>query len=141
MAFLLIRAGNSDNDRGSNANRNEDMSMRIAAYLTAALLALAGLPVAAQTAKPPVLQPVPEPPPPPPGYELDPALEPQVIILKRGTDTVEEYRIGGQLYMVRIIPAVGRPYYLVDQKGDGKFERQDAFDSRTRPPMWVIHTW
>lgn len=117
------------------------MSIRIAACLIAALLALAGLPAAAQTAKPPVLQPVPEPPPPPPGYELDPAFEPQVTILKRGTDTVEEYRIGGQLYMIRIIPAVGRPYYLVDHKGDGKFERQDAFDSRTRPPMWVIHTW
>ena len=40
------------------------------------------------------LQPIPDPPPPPPGFELDPALEPQVTILKRGTDTVEEYRVG-----------------------------------------------
>ncbi len=57
-----------------------------------ALLLAAALPVAAQQAKPPELQPLPAPPPPPPGYELDPALEPQVTILKRGTDTVEEYR-------------------------------------------------
>jgi hypothetical protein len=117
------------------------MSMRATPFLLAALLALAALPAAAQQAKPPVLQPVPEPPPPPPGYELDPALEPQVTILKRGTDTVEEYRIGGKLYMVKITPAVGRPYYLIDQKGDGQFARQDAFDARTRPPMWVIHSW
>ena len=48
-----------------------------------------------------------EPPPPPPGFELDPALEPQVTILKRGTDTVEEYRIGGKLYMVKVTPAHG----------------------------------
>ena len=62
-----------------------------------AILALCiALPVAAQQQKP-VLQPVPEPPPPPPGFELDPALEPQVTILKRGTDTVEEHRIGGRL--------------------------------------------
>src|SRR5687767_12358818 len=108
--------------------------------LTMLLLLGAALPLPAAD-RPANLQPIPEPPAAPPGFELDPALEPQVTILKRGTDTVEEYRIGGQLYMVRIIPAVGRPYYLVDQKGDGKFERQDAFDSRTRPPMWVIHTW
>lgn len=111
--------------------------------LLLALLALAcAVPVAAQQpAKPPALQPVPEPPPPPPGYEPDPALEPQVTIRKRGTDTVEEYRIGGKLYMVKVTPAVGKPYYLVDNKGDGNFERHDAYDSRTRPPMWVIHSW
>ena len=45
-------------------------------------------------------QPIPEPPPPPPGFELDPALEPQVTIRKRGEDTVEEYRIAGKLYMI-----------------------------------------
>ncbi|SRR5258706_15332245 len=106
--------------------------------LLAALLLAAVLPVAAQQSKPPVLQPLPEPPPPPPGYELDPALEPQVTILKRGTDTVEEYRLGGKLYMIKITPANGKPYYLVDNKGDGKFARQDNYDSGIRPPMWVI---
>ena len=114
------------------------MNMRT---LIAALLLAAALPVAAQQAKPPVLQPVPEPPPPPPGYELDPALEPQVTIIKRGTDTVEEYRIGGKLYMIKITPASGKPYYLVDNIGDGKFTRQDGYDTGTRPPMWVIFTF
>lgn len=111
------------------------------ALLAALLLAMA-LPVAAQTgAKPPVLQPVPEPPPPPPGYELDSALEPQVTILKRGTDTVEEYRIGGKLYMVKVTPARGAPYYMIDHKGDGTFTRQDHFSSDIRPPMWVIYSF
>ena len=102
------------------------------------LLLCAALPVAAQT-KPNNLQPIPEPPPPPPGYEPDPALEPQVTILKRGTDTVEEYRIGGRLYMVKVTPAGGRPYYMIDHKGDGRFSRQDSLDTGVRPPMWVIH--
>ena len=87
------------------------------------------------------LQPIPDPPPPPPGFDLDPALEPQVTIIKRGTDTVEEYRVGGKLYMLKVTPAHGAPYYLIDEKGDGKMTRQDSFDSGVRPPMWVIHSW
>ena len=114
--------------------------MKIRTFLAAVLFA-AALPVAAQQSMPPALQPVPEPPPPPPGYELDPALEPQVTILKRGTDTVEEYRIGGKLYMIKITPTTGKPYYLVDNIGDGKFTRQDGYDTGTRPPMWVIFTF
>ena len=106
--------------------------------LLAALLFAIALPVAAQQSKPPVLQPLPEPPPPPPGQELDPALEPQVTILKRGTDTVEEYRINGRLYMIKVTPAHGVPYYMVDQIGNGAFARQDNYDSGIRPPMWVI---
>jgi hypothetical protein len=62
-----------------------------------------------------------------------------VTILKRGLDTVEEYRIGGILYMVKITPANGRPYYMIDHKGDGRFSRQDSLDSGVRPPLWVIH--
>jgi hypothetical protein len=111
--------------------------MSIRPLLAALLLAIA-LPVAAQKSKPPVLQPLPEPPPPPPGQELDPALEPQVTILKRGTDTVEEYRINGRLYMIKVTPARGKPYYMVDQMGNGAFARQDNYDSGIRPPMWVI---
>src|SRR5258706_9539522 len=110
--------------------------------LLAALLLAAVLPVAAQQSKPPVLQPLPEPPPPPPGYELDPALEPQVTILKRGTDTVEEYRLGGKLYMVKVTPAHGIPYYMVDREGDGKFVRDDTYNGNNiRPPMWVIFSF
>jgi hypothetical protein len=110
--------------------------------LIAALLLVVALPVAAQTSrKPPNLQPVPEPPPPPAGYELDPALEPQVTIIKRGTDTVEEYRVGGKLYMVKVTPAHGVPYYMIDQVGDGKFVRDDRLGSNIRPPMWVIFSF
>lgn len=112
--------------------------MMMRGFLGALLLA-AALSAAAQTASQrPPLQPVPEPPPPPPGYELDPALEPQVTILKRGTDTIEEFRIAGRLYMIKVTPASGVPYYLVDERGDGNFARQDNFTPFIRPPMWVI---
>jgi hypothetical protein len=85
------------------------------------------------------LQPLPEPPPPPPGLEPDPALEPQVTIQRRGADTVEEFRLNGRLYMIKVTPAHGVPYYLIDDVGRGDFVRRDSFDTGTRPPMWVIH--
>ena len=116
-------------------------------FLIAVLIAAVSLPAwpqASGTQKPPVLQPLPDlppPPPPPPGYERDPALEPQVTITKRGDNTVEEYRIGGKLYMVKITPPDGTPYYLIDRHGDGVFERQDSIGTVLRPPMWVIHSW
>lgn len=91
--------------------------------------------------KPAKLQPIPEPPPPPPGMELDPALEPQVTIRKRDQETIEEFRIRGRLYMIKVTPAHGVPYYLVDDTGRGDFTRRDTYDTGIRPPMWVIHQW
>jgi hypothetical protein len=77
-------------------------------------------------------------PPPPPMAIDDTADEPQVTITKQSEQTVEEYRIGGKLYMIKITPKVGVPYYLVDDLGDGKFARQERLDTGLRVPRWVI---
>lgn len=108
--------------------------------LIAFLLIALTLPVYAEGAKPlpKDLQPIPEPPPPPAGMELDPAFEPQVTIVKRGADSVEEYRLGGKLYMLKVTPPHGVSYYLVDSLGDGKFSRQEGLDSGVRVPQWVL---
>ena len=112
--------------------------MRNILQLTIVLAALAAaLPASAQDRS--KAQPIPEPPPPPPGFELDPAQEPQVTIRKRGEDTVEEYRVGGKLYMIKVTPPGSRPYYLIDDTGGGQFTRRDSLDTGPRPPMWVIH--
>jgi hypothetical protein len=55
-----------------------------------------------------------------------------VTITKRGENQVEEFRIGGQLYMMKITPPHGVPYYLIDEKGDGHFTRQDNLDPGAR---------
>jgi len=81
------------------------------------------------------LQPVPEPPPAPAD---DASLEPQVTISTQGENKVEEYRLNGKLYMIKITPPNGAPYYLVDHTGDGRFARTESLDSGTRPPMWVL---
>lgn len=108
--------------------------MRLPVLLLAATLCL---PAAAQVGRPADLQPVPEPPAPPPGM-TDESLEPQVTIRKQGQDVVEEFRLNGKLYMIKVTPAHGTPYYLVDRRGDGVMSRQDTLDSGLSVPMWVI---
>jgi Protein of unknown function (DUF2782) len=80
-----------------------------------------------------------EPLPPPPAMGGSTDEEPEVTITKQTGQTIEEYRVGGKLYMIKITPKVGKPYYLVDDQGDGKFSRQESLDSGLRPPRWVIH--
>lgn len=89
---------------------------------------------------PPKLEPLPEPPPPPPGA-LNESLEPQVTITKRGEDKVEEFRMNGKLYMLKVTPPHGVPYYMMDDRGDGSWVRNDSRDSGLRVPMWVIGTF
>ena len=103
-----------------------------------ALLGIA-LPLAAQ--QPPKLEPLPPPPPPPPGLAPDPALEPQVTITKRGENKVEEYRVNGKLYAMKVTPPHGPPYFLVDEAGNGVMSRRDSLDSGLRVPQWVIHSF
>ena len=89
---------------------------------------------AAEQQKPAELQAL-----PPPTLDANEAVdEPQVTITKQTEQTVEEFRVGGKLYMIKITPKVGKPYYLVDDVGDGKFTRREGLDSGVRPPRWVI---
>lgn len=41
-------------------------------------------------------------------------------------DTVYEYRVQGQLTMIKVVPARGPTYYLVDRNGDGKVNPEDG---------------
>jgi len=80
------------------------------------------------------------PPPPPAGNEGD--LEPEVTIIHRGGEMIEEYRINGQLYMIKITPRKGIPYFLVDTDGDGNFEvRQNELGQEMLIPQWTILRW
>ncbi len=107
------------------------------------LLLLLAAPVWAQQGNQPAeLQPLPAVPPPPPGMEaFDAALEPQITIVKAEKETREEFRIKGKLYMVKVTPSIGKPYYLVDRQGNGSFVEADIAPNPIRPPMWVIHSW
>lgn len=97
--------------------------------------------VANEPALPPDLEPVPDGSPtlrdaPPPGSQ--PA--PQVSVVRQLDGTVEEYRINGRLYMVKVLPDKGIPYFLIDSDGNGTLEsRYNNGDERVLIPGWVIN--
>ncbi|WP_353569837.1 DUF2782 domain-containing protein [Candidatus Albibeggiatoa sp. nov. BB20] len=69
-------------------------------------------------------------------------LEPQVTIIRRERDTVEEYRVNGVLKMVKVIPDFGPAYYLVDNDGDGQLETSRfAIDPNAQLPQWILFSW
>lgn len=110
--------------------------MRRAVFLLSSILALS----AAAQNRPADLQPLPAVPPPLPGM-VESSTEPQVTIIKRGQDKVEEFRLNGKLYMMKVTPPHGKPYYLIDQQGDGKWARHDGIDTGLRVPQWVVGTF
>lgn len=92
-------------------------------------------------------QPAPPPPPlsdetaTPAPFAGDPALEPQVTIIRRDNDTVEEVRIGGELRFMRVTPRHGRPYFLVPDPNGGQFIRRYSLDTSVKVPMWMLFSW
>jgi hypothetical protein len=105
------------------------------------LLALVlGLPLGIQAADkitpPPDAQPVPDGAPTAKDIE-----EPQITIRNKGTHREEEYRLHGKLYMVKVTPPKGKPYFLIDTTGNGKFVRHEGPAVPLSVPEWVIKTF
>ena len=93
---------------------------------------------------PPITEPAPLPEPPglPESVQSGEAIEPEVTIIEGKEQTVEEYRVQGQLYMVKVTPKKGLPYYLMDHDGDGNLEtRYSELGPPTMIPMWVLFSW
>ncbi|CAK0765288.1 conserved hypothetical protein [Gammaproteobacteria bacterium] len=68
--------------------------------------------------------------------------EPEVTIVGHGEERIEEYRMGGHLYMIKVTPRIGPSYYLVDTDGDGNFEtRQASLEPNFFVPMWILFSW
>jgi hypothetical protein len=116
-------------------------SLRHTLALALLSTALATGPVAAQD--PPVAAPpVVEPPPLPERVQSGEPLEPEVRIIQREREVVEEYRIHGRLYMIKVVPRGGPPYYLVDGDGDGNLEsRFHELAPGMLVPSWVLFSW
>jgi len=104
---------------------------------------------AACAAVPAWSQPVPPPPPLPaetavpatPPLAGDPDLEPQVTIIRRENETVEEVRMGGELRFIKVTPRHGVPYYLIPDQNGRQFIRRDSLDISVRVPLWVLLSW
>ncbi|SDY02737.1 DUF2782 domain-containing protein [Nitrosomonas sp. Nm33] len=106
------------------------------------------LPVSAQSTRKPADQPpLPELPdlaphngPELPDLGIDSSLEPQVTIKEGKEATVEEYRVNGQLYMIKVIPRIGKPFYLLNKRSPvGEPHRGDLEGYGVNVPMWEIY--
>ncbi len=70
-------------------------------------------------------------------------LDEQPVNISRQSEetTIEEFRANGRLYMIKVTPKHGAPYYLVDDLGDGRFARHEGLDSGLRVPRWIIKSF
>ena len=115
--------------------------------LTACVLFL-GISTAQVWAQDDLEQPPPIPPEGTEGIPIPPKvegeqLEPTVTIREEEDRRVEEYRMNGQVYMVKVTPTGGIPYYYIDTDGDGQLELdidQQALNP-VQPVHWKILEW
>lgn len=57
-------------------------------------------------------------------------------------DVIEEYRVAGQLRMVKVTPSRGAAYYLMDENGDGRLDRsKGASEKDVSPVYWKLYGW
>jgi hypothetical protein len=85
--------------------------------------------------------PYPQPPDLPPASYQGETVEPEVTILETERGIVYEYRVRGQLYMIRIQPPLGPPYYLLDTNGDGIMDAREDRVWNNAIPQWVLFSW
>jgi hypothetical protein len=83
---------------------------------------------------------VPPPPVIPEGFDEDDSIQADVTIRKGKDKVIEEFRVNGALYMVRITPKIGKPYYLRYPEGEkGRVIRKELDDINT--PFWKLFEW
>jgi hypothetical protein len=72
----------------------------------------------------------------------DEQIEPTVTIREEEERRVEEYSRNGQVYMVKITPKGGVPYYYIDTDGDGNLETSPSKGLEpVRPVYWKVKEW
>ncbi|WP_372739382.1 DUF2782 domain-containing protein [Neptunomonas sp.] len=65
--------------------------------------------------------------------------QPDISIRHQDDTTYYEYRINGELQEIKVVPSVGKPYYLVPSEGHGPMVRIET--STLLIPKWVIFRW
>ncbi len=77
--------------------------------------------------------------------EIDPELLENLpagtdIIIRPGKQrTIQEYRVNGVLYSIKVTPKVGKPYYLVAVDRSGNFMRSNR--PQMLIPSWTLFQW
>jgi hypothetical protein len=72
----------------------------------------------------------------------DADVQPAVTIKEFDNRTVEEFSVNNNTYMIKVTPAAGAPYYLVDEDGSGEMAwRRGAPADETVVPQWTLFSW
>lgn len=79
--------------------------------------------------------------PPPLPEALEEGFEPEVTIIRRKETLIEEFRRNGILYMIKITPKRGYPYYLIDSDGDGSLETRQNELGNPEVVQWRLFSW
>lgn len=111
------------------------------AWLSAA--AVADPQNAEDLARPPPIPPETEGDVPIPPKIQDEQIEPTVTIREEENRLIEEYSRNGQVYMVKVTPRGGKPFYYIDTDGDGRLEldeKQRALNP-VQPVYWKVKEW
>ena len=73
---------------------------------------------------------------------IEEGLEPEINIQQFDNREVQEYSINDHVYMIKITPKHGFPYYLVDPDGTGEMEyKRDTLGLEVNPPRWTLFRW
>lgn len=120
---------------GQRAARVLVPTLSLAIMLSAAASAMAQ----EDLERPPEIPPIDAPEQPLPPKVQEEQIEPTVTIREEEDRRVEEYSYNGQVYMVKVTPAVGPPYYFIDTDGDGNLETSpDKGLDPVKPVQWKI---
>ena len=68
-------------------------------------------------------------------------VDPEVTIIETDTEVIYEYRVRGRLYMVKVEPIVGPPFFLLDTNGDGILDVQEQRPPELAVPQWLLFSW
>lgn len=65
--------------------------------------------------------------------------EPVITIRRQEGSELKEYRVRGQLIAVKVTPQVGKPYWLINRKGE--MQRHDGPSPNLTVPSWLVLEW
>lgn len=105
--------------------------------ITSAMFAISGIAAQAWAATPSDAELLEEVPSPPKVIEGQPMDKSEITKRKDGENDIEEYRLNGEVYMVKVTPPSGKPYYLHREDRNGDWIN----DGPTRPlsvPKWIL---
>ncbi|MET0288960.1 MAG: DUF2782 domain-containing protein [Pseudoxanthomonas sp.] len=72
--------------------------------------------------------------------DVDLAGADRAVRVEGNGDVVEEYRVAGQLKMIKVTPARGTAYYLIDDNGHSRLNGNRA-NGEPAPVQWQLYSW